>query len=86
MIPGHIEGASGNLTPPEGWDKAHNGVCGELPMRYETDEHGNLMLASVWFPTPEEIAAIVGGAPVKLWVLGNRHPPVMLGTGNVPAC
>lgn len=42
-------------------------------------------MQSAWFPTPDEIAAINSGAPVILTVLGQGHPPVMLGTGEIPA-
>jgi len=34
---------------------------------------------SAWLPTPEEVAAIVRGAPVYLFIFGDVHPPVMLG-------
>jgi hypothetical protein len=82
MIPGHIEGADVLLGAPANWDKATQGPCGRLPVRIERTE-GVPVLWSVWHPTPKEIAAIVAGAPVKLWVVGERHPPVMLGIGNV---
>lgn len=41
-------------------------------------------METAWFPTPDEIAAIVQGAPVILRVLGTQHPPVMIETGKVP--
>lgn len=41
-------------------------------------------MESAWMPTPEEIAAIVAGAPIILRVIGTGHPPVMLYTGEVP--
>jgi len=45
---------------------------------------GTPAMQSVWEPTPEEIAAIVAGAPVMLTVLGTGHPPVMVGVGELP--
>lgn len=45
---------------------------------------GTPAMETAWLPTPEEIAAIVQGAPVILRVLGTTHPPVMLETGKVP--
>lgn len=41
-------------------------------------------MQTAWLPTPAEIAAINAGAPVILTVLGVSHPPVMIGTGDVP--
>lgn len=37
-------------------------------------------MQSAWLPTPEELAAIVAGAPIILTVMGKGHPPVMLAT------
>lgn len=41
-------------------------------------------METAWLPTPEEIAAIVCGAPVILRILGTQHPPVMIYTGDIP--
>lgn len=41
-------------------------------------------METAWFPTPDELEAIAGGAPVILRVLGTQHPPVMLLTGEKP--
>ncbi len=41
-------------------------------------------METAWLPTPDEIAAIVAGAPVILRVVGIWHPPVMIYTGEVP--
>lgn len=41
-------------------------------------------METAWLPTPEEISAIVAGAPVILRVLGSAHPPVMVYVGNAP--
>jgi len=42
-------------------------------------------METAWFPTPDEIAAIVSGAPIILRVVGAGHPPVMLYAGEVPS-
>lgn len=42
-------------------------------------------METAWFPTPEELAALVAGAPIILRVVGSGHPPVMLFTGDIPA-
>lgn len=41
-------------------------------------------MESAWFPSPDEIAALVAGAPIILRVVGPAHPPVQLYTGAVP--
>ncbi|UDF29321.1 UNVERIFIED_ORG: hypothetical protein LHK14_17680 [Roseateles sp. XES5] len=41
-------------------------------------------METAWLPTPDEISAIVAGAPVILRVLGVSHPPVLVYTGEVP--
>lgn len=41
-------------------------------------------METAWLPTPDEIAAIVAGAPIILRVVGSGHPPVMIYTGEVP--
>jgi hypothetical protein len=59
-----------------------------LPLRDETINctvNGPInSMVTAWFPTPEEIAKIVAGAPVHLRVLGDVHPPVMLDVGEPP--
>jgi len=83
MHPGRIEGATRVLGAPDGWDKTRDGPCGTLAiLDKETD--GMHLMASVWFPTQEEILALAAGAPVRLWIVGTEHPPVMIDTGRVP--
>jgi hypothetical protein len=41
-------------------------------------------METAWLPTPDEIAAIVAGAPIILRVIGTAHPPVMLTVGDPP--
>jgi hypothetical protein len=84
MIPGRIEGANCTLGAPGDWDKSRDGNCSSLSIRAEPAESDALLMHSVWFPTPDEMAAIAAGAPVTLCVYGNGHPPVMLGVGNLP--
>ena len=51
--------------------------CQPLPVGYETIESGTY---AVWKPTEEEIAALVAGSCIGLWVrtIGNSHPVVGL--------
>lgn len=41
-------------------------------------------MESAWFPSVDEIAALLAGAPLILRVCGSGHPPVMLYVGEVP--
>ncbi len=41
-------------------------------------------MVTAWLPTPEEVAAIVSGAPVHVRILGTIHPPIMLDVGKTP--
>ena len=81
MIPGRIMGSTRTLGEPPGWDEARDGPVSGLPIRDEMNG-GCPAMVSAWLPTPEEIAAIVAGAPVYLRVLGQGHPPVMVWAGE----
>lgn len=82
MLPGRIQQATRVMA--EGQDEYS---C--LAIRDEVIDCGEPLghqpaMRSAWFPTPEEIARIVAGAPVHLVVLGSGHPPVWLDVGEVP--
>ena len=80
---GLIEGATRHLGAPQGWDQERDGACDALPIRDMQDMPGGQnRMVSAWFPTPDEIVAIMGGAPVFLSVVGAQHPPVMLSVGD----
>lgn len=83
MHPGHIAGTTRSLRAPENWSRENNGPCSSLPIR-DGERRGLPHMESAWFPTPEEIAAIVAGAPVILRIVGTAHPPVALYTGDRP--
>lgn len=80
---GRIDGATRKLGPPSGWDKERDGFCGTLTVRDDNLSCGPAM-ASAWFPTEEEIARIVAGAPIYLYVMGGVHPPVGMAVGPAP--
>lgn len=71
MTPGEIRFATRALGAPAGWDPAKDGECMTLPIR---DHEGTM--SSAWYPSKEEIAALVLGAPVVLTIWGTSHPPV----------
>jgi len=85
MIPKHIRNATRVLGKPTDWDDAENGPCVGLPiLDYEEPSTGVKYMISLWEPSPEELKAIIAGAPIKLWVCGVAHPVVALGVGEVP--
>ena len=45
---------------------------------------GTPAMQTAWLPTPEQVQAIVAGAPVILTVLDRMHPPVHVSVGEVP--
>lgn len=51
------------------WDESSGG----LPIRVERTEMGTC-LTSAWYPTPEELKALLAGQPVLLSVFGTAHP------------
>ena len=82
MMAGRIERATRVLTAPP-----------EIPPRtipFNTlairDEKiaGFPAMASAWFPTAEEVARMVLGAPIYLHLVATEHPPVTLEVGRVP--
>jgi len=46
---------------------------------------GQNQMASVWEPTPAEMAMLNAGGAVRLTILGTGHPPVMLTTQSAPS-
>ncbi|WP_280178553.1 hypothetical protein [Methylobacterium gnaphalii] len=41
-------------------------------------------MTTAWIPTPDEVAAIVAGAPIHVRILGTVHPPIMVSIGEPP--
>ncbi len=65
------------LGAPKGWDQAAL-ECGGLAVT-ETTINGAPCMVSYWKPTEAEIANILAGGLVALWIIGTNHPPVALG-------
>lgn len=53
--------------------------CNALPITRIQYSDGTPAVASYWLPTPDELALLNRGFAVRLTVLGNTHPPLMLG-------
>jgi hypothetical protein len=78
MLPTDIEGRTRILGAPADWDpNGKLGPCEGLPI---LDQDG--CMVSAWVPSEEEVARIVAGKPVYLFVAGGRHPPVGLAVGE----
>ena len=83
MIIKHIEGSTRILNVQPDWNGADPNSCGALPIRDIATNQGNFMV-SAWELTPVEIAALIGGATLKLWIRGEGHPVVCLTVGDIP--
>ena len=64
------------LGAPSGWDQSAI-ECGALPVTV-CDWAGKPAMVSYWEIDDEDRAAIARGAKIRLWVLGEAHPPVAL--------
>lgn len=73
MKPGHIHGA----TRFFGGENLQT-----LAVREDKLDNGGTVLTSAWFPTPDEMARMLDGAPVYLSIMGNNHPAVLLEVGE----
>lgn len=67
-------GCENLLRAPEGFDHPVIGKVEDIPCYI-----GQGVVMSVWRPTPEEAALLVGGGVLVLTVLGNSQPPISLG-------
>jgi hydroxymethylglutaryl-CoA reductase len=50
----------------------------------EKDANGFNMMTSVWEPSPAELKQLNEGGAVRLTILGEIHPPVMMATQAAP--
>lgn len=62
-----------------------DGSCDALPVMYQTTEHGQFAV-SFWQPDPDDLAELLAGGGINLWVRapGRQHPVVALGTFPAP--
>lgn len=66
-------GANTFLGAPDGWDAEQHGPCEGIPVYI-----GRGLAISVWRPTQEEIALLVGGGVLTMTVVGSSMQPVKL--------
>lgn len=48
-----------------------------LPVR-DIETNGRNVMETAWEPTPAELALLNAGGTVRLYVLGEEHPPVKI--------
>lgn len=77
MIPLKIRGATRTLGKAQ--DEYRT-----LFVRDEQSPYGNVMY-SVWEPTPKQLEVLNKGGAIKLGIVGEAHPPVMLDVQPAPA-
>lgn len=77
-----IDNCSEVLGAPKDWPH-EKAACLGLPVRYD-EVDGIPCVVSAWKPTPFELAKLIAGAPVTLWVCGTTMPPVSLQVGEMP--
>ena len=65
------------LGAPAGWDQKAL-PCGALPIT-RTEVEGHAVMVSFWRPEPEELAALVNGGAIALFIHGTSHPVVSVG-------
>ena len=41
-------------------------------------------MTTAWLPTPDELVALLAGAPIHVRILGTAHPPIMVEVGAAP--
>lgn len=72
----YIDGYTNVLGAPQDWNPETNGECFGLPVR-QAPYGDTVEFTSAWQPSPDELAALAGGAPILLRVVGG-HPPVSI--------
>lgn len=72
---GTIEGHTRTLGEAQGY---HALPLRDITINDTVTGPGTPAMETAWEPTPEEITALVLGAPIILRVVGTGHPPVMI--------
>jgi hypothetical protein len=47
---------------------------GELHVMHYMNEQGYEVMTTAWYPSEDEIRAMIDGSPVQLHIVGNHHP------------
>ncbi len=76
---GMIEGATRYLGKAQGYIglPIRDGVVNST-----VTGEGTPTMTSAWFPTLEELQALLHGAAIYVEIVGNSHPPIMVRVGE----
>jgi hypothetical protein len=77
MRPTHTRGTNKTFVKPKGWNDELDGDCGDLEVRIQPFGKRLIEFVSTWKPSAEEIAHIVRGGVIELFIVGSQ-PPVGL--------
>lgn len=81
MLIGHIEGATRVIGKSQGYNGLP--VC-DVTLNCPVNGEGTPAMVTAWHPTPDELVALMNGAAVHVQLLGQSHPPIMVGVGPEP--
>jgi hypothetical protein len=76
MSPIETESTNRIYGPPKGVSEKD---IAQLPV---TVDEGLGLIHSFWMPSEVDIANILAGVPIRLTIVNNLHPPVMLTVTN----
>lgn len=76
-----IENATRNLGAPPDWD-GESMTCHVLPIR-DVEVQGMPFMVSAWELSEQELAALMAGETLKLWIQGYTHPVVAITVGDI---
>ncbi len=75
MIIGHIRGFTRTLGKSQGYQGL---PIRDLELYDPATQRIRPAMQTLWHPSPDELALLLKGGGVKLTLLGNGHPPVMI--------
>lgn len=81
MQVGHIEGATRVIGKSQGYLGL---PIRDVAINCSVNGYGTPAMVTAWHPTPDELEALMNGAPVYVQLLGQSHPPIMVGVGPEP--
>lgn len=82
MLPVRIEGGE-PISRPEGWDDKAHGPCGTLHVR-RVEQDGLVYRVSAWEAQTMDVAKLLAGANLHLWVSSPKHPVVGMAVDEPP--
>ena len=67
-----------DLGKPAGWDDQVNGECVTLPAVQAVTTDGLHVYHTFYDPTPEQLARLNAGQPVRLSIYSRSHPVISI--------